>query len=216
MNVLAIPGSLRAASINAAFCRAAADLAPAGMNILIHNDLGTLPLFNPDLEDALPPRVAALRAQVASADAVLIASPEYAHGIAGSMKNALDWLVAFEGFAGKPVAAINTAPRAHHAYNSLREVLQTMSATIVPDAWVTMPLHRACAGEDDILRSPELSSPLRHALIALYGFLIDSTAAERPSEHEPIGWGTPVERARLQSVLKQNGANPLPSERCVP
>jgi chromate reductase, NAD(P)H dehydrogenase (quinone) len=216
MNVLAIPGSLRAASINAACCRAAADLAPAGMNISIHNDLGTLPLFNPDLEAALPSRVAALRARVASADAVLIASPDYAHGIASPMKNALDWLVAFDGFAGKPVAAINTAPRAHHAYASLREVLQTMSAAIVPDAWVTMPLQRSGTSEEDILRSPDLSSPLRHALLALYGFLIARPAVGRPTGNGLAGWGTPAERIGGHSALDQDDEHQRFGERCVP
>src|SRR5215813_2849750 len=101
MNILAVAGSLRAASINAAFCRAAARLAPPGISVELLPGLGTLPLFNPDLEPDPPRPVVELRARIDAADALLIASPEYAHGIPGVMKNALDWLVSHEGFVAK-------------------------------------------------------------------------------------------------------------------
>src|SRR5262245_46073355 len=100
MRVLAISGSLRKASINSALCRAAARLAPFSVNVTVLPDLGNLPLFNPDLEPRPPADVQAFRAAVGQADALLIASPEYAHGISGPMKNALDWLVGFEGTVG--------------------------------------------------------------------------------------------------------------------
>ncbi|WP_081126297.1 NADPH-dependent FMN reductase [Metallibacterium scheffleri] len=90
MKVLAISGSLRAASINSALLRAAARLAPPDMAITLFARIGDLPLFNPDFEPHTPPPVAALYAEVAAADALLIASPEYAHGVSGSIKNALD------------------------------------------------------------------------------------------------------------------------------
>ena len=112
MKVLAISGSLRAASINSALLRAAARLAPPGMLVTSLSGIGDLPLFNPDFEPHVPPPVAALYAAVAAADALLIASPEYAHGITGTIKNALDWLVSVESFVCKPVAVLNASPRA--------------------------------------------------------------------------------------------------------
>jgi len=90
MNILAISGSLRAGSINSTLLRATARLAPPDMRIELFADLGDLPLFNPDIEASDPAPVAALRARIIAADAVLIASPEYAHGITGVLKNALD------------------------------------------------------------------------------------------------------------------------------
>jgi NAD(P)H-dependent FMN reductase len=91
-----------------------------------------LPFFNPDLDGAeLSAAVAAFRTIIGSADGVLISSPEYARGVAGVMKNALDWLVASFEFPGKPVALINTSPRATHALAALRLTLETMSARIV-------------------------------------------------------------------------------------
>ena len=167
MNILALPGSLRAASINAAFCRAASRLAPERLRISVYAGLGDLPLFNPDLEADPPRPVREFRDAVGSAHALIIASPEYAHGISGVIKNALDWLVSFEGFINKPVALVNTSPRARHAYEALREVLRTMSADIVSDACMTLPLLGACITEDAIVASPELAPRIREGLRCL-------------------------------------------------
>src|SRR5262245_12108706 len=104
MKVLAIAGSLRTTSSNAALLRAAARVAPAGTELAYYDGLAALPHFSPDLDvEPIPPPVAALRAQIGAVDALAICSPEYAHGMPGSLKNALDWLVsAFEPI-DKPV-----------------------------------------------------------------------------------------------------------------
>ena len=88
MKVLALSGSLRAASINTALLRAAVRLAPQGMQVKVFAGVGDLPLFNIDLEASVPRSVATLRAAVDGADALIISSPEYAHGVSGVMKNA--------------------------------------------------------------------------------------------------------------------------------
>jgi NAD(P)H-dependent FMN reductase len=167
MQVLALCGSLRAASVNAGLLRASARLAPPGMRIELCAQAGVLPLFNPDLEHDAPAVVTAFRARVATADALLIASPEYAHGITGVMKNALDWLVSFEPVAGKPVAVFNASPRAHHADDSLREILRTMSLTIVEAASVTLPLIGAGLDEEGMMRMPAIARAIQGALNAL-------------------------------------------------
>lgn len=175
MNILAISGSLRAASVNSAFCRAAVRLAPPPLQLSVYPGLAALPLFNPDLEQAPPPAVRELRQAVAAADALLIASPEYAHGVSGVMKNALDWLVSFEGAVGKPVALVNTSPRAHHADDALREVLQTMSASLVPGACLSLPLLGACTTEEAMLAAP----PVRQAISELLNALAAHFAGQR-------------------------------------
>ena len=184
MNVLALPGSLRAASINVAFCRAAARLAPTGVRIAVYGGLGSLPLFNADLEVAPPRAVAEFRAAIGRADALILASPEYAHGISGVMKNALDWLVSYEGFVAKPVAVVNTSPRAHHAYDSLLEVLKTMSATLVEEASIAVPLLGGCISEEQMVTTPAMALQIRGGLIALNAFLSDG-ARQGPSF--PVG-----------------------------
>ena len=123
MRVLAISGSLRAASLNSALLRATARIAPPGIEVRVFDGIGQLPLFNPDLESADPPAVATLRTQIMAADALLIASPEYAHGVTAAIKNALDWMVGNESFVNKPVALFNASPRAVHAQAALRETL---------------------------------------------------------------------------------------------
>ena len=99
---------------------------------------------------------------------MLIGSPEYAHGITGVMKNALDWAVSMKTFPGKPVALLNTSPRASHAQGSLHEILSTMSARIVPAASITLPLQGS--GVDTaaaVLARADLAGSLRDALLAL-------------------------------------------------
>src|SRR3982751_6815740 len=96
MKILAISGSLRAQSSNAALLRAAAALAPADVAFDFYDGLGALPPFNPDLDEegmSASAPVADLRARAAAAGGVMICSPEYAHGMPGVLKNALDWLV---------------------------------------------------------------------------------------------------------------------------
>ena len=171
MKVVAICGSLRKVSVNLAFCRAAVQLAPANVHVSIFAGLGNLPLFNPDLETTLPAVVCSFRESVGSADALLIASPEYAHGISGPMKNALDWLVSFEGTAGKPVALVNTSPRAHHAYDSLHEVLTTMSTVVVPQASLIVPLPGAVATEQAMTDSPEVQAIIQRLFVGLADYL---------------------------------------------
>jgi NAD(P)H-dependent FMN reductase len=130
VRIVAVSGSLRASSINTALLRMIASRAPDGVTVTLVS-LAALPLFNPDLEVDLPESAKAFRDAIVAADGVIVASPEYAHGISGVLKNALDWLVGCEGFAGKPVLLLNAAPRAHHAIAALRETLSTMAARIV-------------------------------------------------------------------------------------
>jgi len=183
LNVLAIPGSLRAASINAAFCRAASRLAPAPLTISVFAGLGALPLFNADLEADPPRAVREFRDAVGDASAVLIAGPEYAHGISGVLKNALDWLVSFEGFIDKPVVLVNASPRAHHAYEALREVLKTMSADILSDACMTLPLLGGRVTEEAIVSDAELAARIREGLRSLAREL---GARSRPNPSFPL------------------------------
>ncbi|HUX89783.1 MAG TPA: NADPH-dependent FMN reductase [Gallionellaceae bacterium] len=167
MKILAISGSLRVASLNSALLRAVARLAPAGINVVLYHGLGDLPLFNPDIEANDPPPVADLRTQILTSDALLIASPEYAHGVTGVMKNALDWMVSCEAFVHKPVALLNASPRAVHAQAALKETITVMSAFLVEDASITVPILGSDLSEDDIVLHPVISASLLEALVAL-------------------------------------------------
>lgn len=139
--LLAISGSLRAVSTNTALLRAAALLAPEGMTVGFYEGLAGLPHFNPDLDVApLPAPVAAWRAEVGKADGLLISSPEYARGVPGSLKNALDWLVSGPEHPGKPVAFFHASARGVASQAALKLILETMGTRILDAATITVPL----------------------------------------------------------------------------
>ncbi|MGW9426855.1 NADPH-dependent FMN reductase [Streptomyces decoyicus] len=142
MRLLALSGSLRARSSNGAVLRSALALWDGPTATA---DIGTLPHFNPDLdgEDATPPAsVAALRTAVAASDALLLVSPEYAHGVPGALKNALDWLVSSGECVSKPTAVITASPfptGGDHANAQLRETLRMMTGEVVTAACLKIP-----------------------------------------------------------------------------
>lgn len=169
MVILGISGSLRAASINNTLLAAAALCCPPVVTFSLYEGVGALPAFNPDLDDParIPPAAAAWRRQVAGAAGLVISSPEYAHGIPGSLKNALDWLVGDSDFAGTPVALWNASPGSLHAPAQLREVLMTMSATLVDAACLTLPLKGVKLDAAGIAAHPDFGPALSGALAVL-------------------------------------------------
>lgn len=168
VRVLAISGSLRAASSNTAVVHAAVRVAPAGVDVSVYTFLADVPPFNPDLDTDPPPAgVARLRAALEACDAVLICSPEYAHGVSGVLKNALDWLVASGELIDKPLALVNASRRATLAHASLKETLTTMSACVSEDASVTLPLDGSRWDANSIAQDVQASDLLEASLAAL-------------------------------------------------
>jgi NAD(P)H-dependent FMN reductase len=168
IRVLAISGSLRRSSSNTALVRAAAQLAPQVVDLSIYTELGALPPFNPDLDkECAPETVTRFRDQLQACEAVLIASPEYAHGVPGVLKNALDWVVGSGELVDKPIAVINASPRATHAWMSLKETLLVMSARLIAAASITIPLDGRALDAKGIASDARLSAALRTAVGAL-------------------------------------------------
>lgn len=152
MKLFAISGSLRARSFNTALLRAAAGLLPEGATVSLYEGMAELPHFNPDLDvDPAPGPVAELRARIAEADGVLICSPEYAHGVPGSLKNALDWIVSSGEFTDKPVLLINASPSfmgGSIAQANLTEILRVMGAKLPDGALFSVPSVSRKVGAD--------------------------------------------------------------------
>jgi chromate reductase, NAD(P)H dehydrogenase (quinone) len=170
MKILAISGSLRADSSSTSLLDAAGLVAPLDVTVTMYNGLASLPHFNPDLDDegAVPPReVAELRRQTGEADALIISTPEYAHGVPGSLKNALDWLVSSLEFPGIAVGLINPSHESFHANDSLKEILKTMSARLPVEASVRIPVPRRGMNAPDMAANPELSTALQCVIAAL-------------------------------------------------
>ena len=165
IRVLTISGSLRASSSNTSALQAAVLVGPAKVEFEFYTRLADLPPFNPDLDTDTPPEpVQALRREIGLCDGLLISSPEYAHGVPGTLKNALDWLVGSLELGGTPVALIGTSPHSIHAPAQLREILSVMSARLVEPASITLNLPRRDMDAAAIAADPALSVQLRTAL----------------------------------------------------
>jgi len=139
ITVLAFAGSLRRASYNRGLIRAAASVAPAGITIQVHDALGALPLYNQDVEDAgEPPAVVAFKRAIEAADALLVATPEYNHGVPGVLKNAIDWASrprASSPLTDKPIAVMGASPgrgSTARAQAQLRDTFVFTGACVMP------------------------------------------------------------------------------------
>jgi chromate reductase, NAD(P)H dehydrogenase (quinone) len=148
--ILAISGSLRRDSVNAAALRAAA-LAAArdGLVVRIDESPRALPHFDPDLEPFPPEPVRRFRQACADASGVLLAIPEYTFGIPGAFKNALDWTVGSGSLYRKPVALLHVAPpgRGGHLREALSHVLRAHNADVTHHAVLVAPRDRDANGE---------------------------------------------------------------------
>jgi chromate reductase, NAD(P)H dehydrogenase (quinone) len=177
IHILAISGSLREASSNTALLQAVIALSPKNVEVRLYRGLGDLPHFNPDLEPMEPPAVTDLRRQLRWSDGLVISCPEYAHGVPGVLKNALDWLASGEEFVGKPIALFNASPRAIHAQASLTEIVTTMAGRIIPEASITVSLLGKNLDAAGIAADLEISSAVK-AKIAAFVTVIEQFRAK--------------------------------------
>lgn len=176
VHVLLVSGSLRGASTSSALLRTAAAVAVDldGVATDLYEGLAELPHFNPDddAEGLAPPApVAALRARLAAADAVLFCTPEYAGALPGSFKNLLEWTVGGREVYRLPAAWVNAAApgRGENADESLRRVLGYVGADIAEEAVARVPVPHGAAGRDGTVADPEVRAGIAAVLAALAG-----------------------------------------------
>ncbi|RWB50745.1 NADPH-dependent FMN reductase [Mesorhizobium sp.] len=173
IEILAISGSLRAASTNSALVAALAANAPADCRATVYDGLGRLRIFNPDDEGERTPReAAALIDAVTRADGVIVSCPEYAHGVPGGMKNALDWLVSRDAAVGKPAMLVHASPRSLYARAALAEIMRTMSFALYEDAALEIALLGKKPPEiEAILAEPANRQAMREAVQSFAAFI---------------------------------------------
>ena len=166
MRLLGLSGSQRRVSTNMALLRAMAAHAPATIKVEITDLIGQLPIFNPDNEGALTPAsVLALAGQIRAADGLIVACPEYAHGIPGGLKNALDWMVSRDEIPFKPVMLVRASTRSDIALGALQEVLRTMSLDLMPDVGFAIHLlGRASERMDEMFASADVQAEMLNSL----------------------------------------------------
>ena len=137
MRILGLSGSLRRDSHNTRLLRGARKLLPDGVELELFAQLDAIPPYDEDREHQMPPAVAALKAAIAEADAVLVSTPEYNASIPGQLKNALDWVsrpLATTPLRGKPAAVVGASTGmfgAVWAQAELRKVLAAIGARVV-------------------------------------------------------------------------------------
>lgn len=172
MTILGIAGSLRRGSHNAQLLRAAAAALPPGAELDEWQELRQVPPFDQDEEDDPAPAVRELRAAIAGANAVLIATPEYNAGVPGVLKNAVDWAsrpYPGNSLQGKPVAVIGASTGAFGAVwaqADLRRSLRHAGAHVLDDELPVATAHEAFA-PDGSLRDPELAHRLEEVVSSL-------------------------------------------------
>jgi chromate reductase, NAD(P)H dehydrogenase (quinone) len=157
VRILGVCGSLQARSANLALLKTAGAVAPAGVEVVIFDGLGSLPHFNPDIEASGPsPAVHGWRCALAEANAVLIASPEYGFSLPGALKNGIDWVIG-SGELERKIVAITAAvahrERGQRGLESLRNTLNAVSARII--------------GGEPIVRGPKFETEVSVLLRAL-------------------------------------------------
>jgi chromate reductase len=175
MRILALSGSLRRGSHNTALARAAAELAPAGVDVELYDGLRDVPLYDADLdgEDGEPEAARRLRDAIDAADALLIVTPEYNGSVPGVLKNAIDWASrpprGGAALWGKSVAIAGASTGqfgALWAQQDLRRILGIAGARVLDGE---LPVARAqnAFGEDGRLIDPLVGERLRHHVEAL-------------------------------------------------
>jgi len=173
IEIIAISGSLRAASTNAALIAALAANAPADCRVQVYDGLGRLPIFNPDDEgERTPPEAARLIEAVSRADGVIVSCPEYAHGVPGGMKNALDWLVSRDAAVGKPAMLVHASPRSLYARAALSEIMRTMSFAMYEERELEIALLGKKPAEVEMILAEDANrQAMREAVQGFAGFI---------------------------------------------
>ncbi|HRQ84901.1 MAG TPA: NADPH-dependent FMN reductase [Flavobacteriales bacterium] len=148
-NVLSICGSTRAASSNLDVIQAIARLAHDRFSVQLYSGLEQLPQFNPDRDtEDIPAEVADLRKQLRAADGVLICTPEYALGLPGALKNAINWTVSSMEISKKPVALITASLSGEKAHQSLLGTLLIIESRMTQDSQLLISAVRTKLGRD--------------------------------------------------------------------
>lgn len=167
--ILAISGSLRSTSSNMKILQVIGSWMPETVHYVVYDGLDKIPAFN-DSEE-VPDTVIAWRNSIAAADVVLICSPEYAFGIPGALKNALDWTVSSGEFVGKPVSLITASSMGEIAHAALQQTLSAISAHMIPGAVHLIPFIRAKMNEQGEITEPAAARTVRATIEAIMTYL---------------------------------------------
>ena len=165
MQILAISGSLRANSSNNAILKAAAAMVPAGIQFTMYQELAQIPPFDDSQEPSLP--VARFRQQLQNADGIFICTPEYAFGVSGVLKNALDWTVSSGELVNKPLALVTAATGGEKAHAALLLTFTALSTSIPPGGDLVISYVKSKLDAGGGIKDPATAKQLQEVMDAL-------------------------------------------------
>jgi chromate reductase len=181
IKILAICGSTRSKSSNHNLIKAITALSAATFSISTYEGLVDLPQFNPDLdlnkEDA-PAAVADFRKQLEDADGVLICTPEYAIGVPGTLKNAIDWTVSSMEFSKKPVVLITAGTSGVHAHKSLLGTLLIIESKITADTQLIVSSVKTKVNDEGKITDPGTLDQVNKLIQSFTRVIADDPAME--------------------------------------
>ena len=175
--VLAISGSTRANSTNRQYIMAFRDIAKEIMEVELFENIAELQAFNPDLDnESVPAIVTSFRNKIRMVDGVLICTPEYAMGIPGSLKNAIDWTVSSCEFSHKPVALITASTSGSKGHKALINVLNVIEAIPATEAQLLIPFAKTKIDENNKIKDPATLEQLQDLVSKFYSRMIEADA----------------------------------------
>jgi chromate reductase len=170
--IFAISGSLRSGSSNHNILRFLGTMARAEVTYTIYQNLAQIPPFDPGLDNETPPEaVKELRSSINQANAIIICTPEYAFGVPGQLKNALDWLVSSSTLVDKPVSLITASSVGNNAHAALLLTLGALSANVIEEATLLIPFIRAKMDAEGNITDTPTSERLENAFTNLLAVL---------------------------------------------
>jgi chromate reductase, NAD(P)H dehydrogenase (quinone) len=165
IKILALPGSLRSNSSSNVVLNSLQHLVAPDVSIYVYDSIGMLPHF--DDSDPAPAAVVDFRKQLKEADAILICTPEYAFGVPGSLKNALDWTVSSGEFVDKPVALITASSNGEYGHAALLLILKAISAKVTDETSLLIRFVRSKIDKQGEITDSIVKDQLRDVLAAL-------------------------------------------------
>jgi len=175
ITILAVPGSLRPTSTNIKLVQDIQRWAPAEIEFVIYQDLATLPAF--DDSEVEGEAVAQWRRQLAEADGVFLCSPEYAFGVPGALKNAIDWTVRSGELVNKPLALVTAASNGEKAHAAWLQILSALSANIPEGGALLIPFIKTRLNEKGEITDAATKAAVAAVLQALINTIEQTPAA---------------------------------------
>ncbi len=175
--ILAICGSTKPDSVNKRLIQAIAALTADYFEVTVFEDIAGIPHFNPVLDNDTPPAsVVHFRGLLQEAQGILICTPEYAMGVPGTLKNAIDWIVSSCSFCYKPTALITASTHGLKGHQALLETLRVIESDITDDTHMVISYVRTKVNNEAMITDAETQDKVVSVLLALKALIENKEA----------------------------------------